>query len=44
MVKFALGPLIIKKKMKLITTVKIDKAPNILFDFFLLKISPPSVI
>ena len=38
-VKFALGPLIIKKKITLIITVNIDKNPNILF-FLLFKIEP----
>lgn len=38
-VKFALGPLIIKKKITLIITVNIDKNPNILF-VLLFKIEP----
>src|SRR5699024_10237150 len=38
-VKFALGPLIIKKKITFIITVNIDKNPNILF-VLLFKIEP----
>ncbi len=42
-VKFALGPLIIKKKTTLIITVNIDNSPNIFF-VFSFKIDPPSIL
>lgn len=39
-IKFASGPLTIKKKITLITTVNIDKTPNVLLTL-LFKMNPP---